>query len=202
VVGNSRDDAVSTLVNAGLRASPVVPVPSSRPVDTVTGQFPKPGTKIVKGSRVRINVSSGPAEVDVPSVIGLSFADASSALQNDGFAVGPRRNVESDQPKDTVVDQSPSGRAPRGSTITLSVSKGPKTSTVPDVTSQDEESARSTIESSGFRVQVQRQDVNDPGLGGIVLSQTPTGGKKATQGSVVTITVGRYTQPAPPPPIP
>jgi serine/threonine-protein kinase len=202
VVGKSRDDAISTLVNAGLKADPVVSVPSNKPVGTVTGQEPKTGAKVIKGSRVRINVSSGPAEVDVPSVIGLSFADASAALQNDGFAVGPRRDVDSDQPKGTVVDQSPSGSAPRGSTITLSVSKGPKTSTVPDVTSQDEESARSTIESSGFKVRVQRQDVGDPGLGGIVLNQTPTGGTKATQGSLVVITVGRYTEPAPPPPIP
>jgi serine/threonine-protein kinase len=199
VIGKSQDDAVSTLVNAGLRASPVVPVPSSRPEGTVTGQDPRPGLSVIKGSRVRINVSSGPAEVDVPSVIGLPFDQASAALQNDGFAVA-RTNVDSEQPKDTVVAQSPSGRAPRGATINLSVSRGPKMSTVPDVTSQDEESARATLESAGFHVRVQRQEVNDPGLGGIVLSQNPTGDTKAKQGSVVTITVGHFTSAAPPPP--
>jgi serine/threonine-protein kinase len=49
---------------------------------------------------------------------------------------------------------------------------------------------------------VQRQDVNDPGLDGIVLSQSPTGGSKAKQGSTVTITVGRLVGPSgePPPP--
>jgi eukaryotic-like serine/threonine-protein kinase len=201
VIGKSRDDAVSTLVNAGLKAQPVVSVPSNKPEGTVTAQEPSADMTVIKGSRVRINVSSGPAEVDVPSVIGLTFDQASATLQNDGFAVA-RTNVDSDQPKDTVVDQSPSGRAKPGSTINLSVSKGPKMSTVPDVTSQDEASARSTLESAGFHVSVQRQEVNDPGLGGIVLSQDPTGDTKAKQGSVVTIFVGHFTSAAPPPPPP
>jgi eukaryotic-like serine/threonine-protein kinase len=152
---------------------------------------------------VRINYSSGPAEVDVPSVIGLQFAQASAALQAQGFAVA-RSDVDSERPKGEVVDQSPSGQAQKGSTITLSVSKGPKLSTVPDVTAQDEDSARSALEQSGFVVQVQQQDVNDPGLEGIVLNQSPTGGSRAKQGSTVTITVGRLVapndEPQPPPP--
>ena len=198
VIGKSRDDAISTLINAGLKPS-AFDVPSNKAPGTVTGQEPQPGKVVNKGSKVRINVSSGPAEVDVPSVIGLSFADASSALQNEGFAVA-RKDVESEEPKDTVVDQSPSGRAQKGSTITLSVSKGPKTSTVPDVGSQDEGSARSALESAGFVVQVVRQDVTDPGLDGIVLNQSPRGGAKEKQGTTVTITVGQFPTAEPPPP--
>ncbi len=202
VVGKTRDDAVSTLVNAGLKADPVALVHSNKPEGTVTAQDPAGGATVVQGSRVRINVSSGPADVSVPSVIGLSFAQASAALQNEGFAVAPPQYVESDQPKGTVVDQSPSGSAAPGSTITLSVSKGPKLSTVPDVTSQDEDSARSALQSAGFKVQAQDQDVNDPGLDGIVLSQNPTGDTQAKQGSTVTIVVGRFTALGPPPPPP
>jgi len=202
VIGKNRDDAISTLVNAGLDPT-AFPVASSRAVDTVTGQDPPPGKVVEKGSRVRINYSSGPAQVDVPSVIGLQFAQASAALQAQGFAVA-RSDVDSERPKGEVVDQSPSGQAQKGSTITLSVSKGPKLSTVPDVTAQDEDSARSALEQSGFVVQVQQQDVNDPGLEGIVLNQSPTGGSRAKQGSTVTITVGRLVapndEPQPPPP--
>jgi beta-lactam-binding protein with PASTA domain/predicted Ser/Thr protein kinase len=204
VIGKNRDDAISTLVNAGLDPR-AFPVASTKAVDTVTGQDPPAGKVIEKGSRVRINYSSGPAEIDVPSVIGLQFDQASSALQAQGFAVA-RRDVDSERPKGEVVDQSPSSQAPKGSTITLSVSKGPPMSTVPDVTAQDEESATSTLEQAGFTVQVQRQDVTDPGLYGIVLSQSPTGGSKAKQGSTVTITVGHEVaqggpgSPPPPPP--
>src|SRR5439155_3681141 len=79
--------------------------------------------------------------------------------------------------------------------LKLSVSKGPKQSTVPNVTNQDEKSARSTLKASGFKVAVVRQDENDPGLDGIVVSQDPTGGTRADQGSTVTITVGHYVPP-------
>jgi eukaryotic-like serine/threonine-protein kinase len=200
LIGKSRDDAVSTLTNAGLKAS-VITVHSSKPVDTVTRQLPLAGTTILKGATVQIRVSSGPADVTVPSVIGLPFDQASIALRNQGFVVS-REDVESDQPADTVVNQTPSGSARPGSMITLSVSKGPKTSTVPDVTSQDEQSARDTLTSAGFKVRVKHQNVTDPGLEGIVLDQNPSGGMQADQGSPVTITVGRLTNAEPPPPVP
>ncbi|HET7760327.1 MAG TPA: PASTA domain-containing protein, partial [Gaiellaceae bacterium] len=197
VVGQNRDAAISTLANAGLNPK-AYPVPSNKPVDTVTGQDPPAGKVVEKGSSVRINYSSGPAEVDVPNVVGMPYDQAAASLQGQGFGV-KRTDVDSDQPKGTVVDQTPN-RAPAGSTITLSVSKGPKTSTVPDVTSQDQASAKSTLQAAGFTVQVQQQDVNDPGLVGIVLSQSPTGNTQAKQGSTVTITVGRQAAQAPPPP--
>src|SRR5437763_6874554 len=79
VIGKSRDDAVSTLTDAGLQPK-VFTVPSNKAVNTVTGQDPPSGTKVVKGSRVRINVSSGPKPISVPYVVGLSFDQASAQL--------------------------------------------------------------------------------------------------------------------------
>jgi beta-lactam-binding protein with PASTA domain/predicted Ser/Thr protein kinase len=198
VKGLSRDAAISALVNAGLDPH-AFDIASSEPVGTVIAQDPLPGKEVEKGSKVRINVSSGPSDVTVPSVIGLTFDQATRTLRDQGFLVS-RKDVDSDQPQDTVVDQSPSGSAPKGSTIELSVSKGPKESTVPDVTSQDEASARATLESAGFKVAVQHQDVTDPGLDGIVLSQSPTPNSKARQGSTVTIVVGKQAAEPPPPP--
>src|SRR5919199_969861 len=105
-----------------------------RPRPTSTG-----GASVDQGTTIVLSVSKGPQPVAVPSVVGSSFATASSELQAAGFAVA-RRDVASSQPKDTVVDQSPKAgtSAPPHSTVTLFVSKGPKTSAVPDVTSQDQ----------------------------------------------------------------
>jgi beta-lactam-binding protein with PASTA domain len=47
---------------------------------------------------------------------------------------------------------------------------------------------------------VTKEPVTDPGLDGIVLDETPSGGSQAPQGSVVRITVGQETNTAPPPP--
>ena len=104
--------------------------------------------------------------------------------------------MDSSQPKDTVIDQDPRGGSSlsRGGTVTLFVSKGPKQATIPDVSSQDEASARQVLEQSGFSVDVQQQDVTDPNQDGIVLSQDPSGGTKAKPGTTVTIVVGHLVE--------
>ena len=76
---------------------------------------------------MRINVSQRRrSRVTVPDVIGQPFDQASTALQGQGFAVS-RIDVDSDQPKGTVVAQSPQRHARRtGSTITLTRLEGPE----------------------------------------------------------------------------
>ena len=85
VVGQSLADAVEELTTAGLDAQ-VVDVDSDREPGTVTGQFPQPGTVVLEGTRVRINVSRGPAPVTVPNVIGFPYEDAAAEIQRAGFA--------------------------------------------------------------------------------------------------------------------
>ena len=194
VIGKTVPDATAALADARLEWK-VFEVYSEKEEGTVTGQAPGPGKTAIQGSRVRINISKGLRPVAVPPVVGQPFANASSALQGAGFAV-LRRNVESDEAAGTVVDQDPEANTlrPTGSTITLSVSKGPKQSTVPDVTSQDEETAEDILQSAGFRVVVRRETVADPGQDGIVLDQDPPGQTRAKRNTRVTIFVGRAEQ--------
>ena len=198
VVGETSEDAAAALAEAGLKAR-VVRIFSGEEAGTVTAQNPPPGTLVEEGTRVRINVSKGKEPLQVPSVVGQPYETASSILQGAGFEV-VRRFVDSTQPKGTVVSQSPVGNslAPEGSTVTLAVSKGPTTSTVPEVTSQDEATARATLRRSGFQVQVVYEATQDPGLDGFVLRQSPAGGAQAPPGTTVTITVGRFEEPPPP----
>ena len=86
VVGQSRDSAVAELTDAGLDAQ-VEPVSSDKEEGTVTAQNPSAGTVVVEGSRVRINVSTGPRPVSVPNVIGSPYEEAASELRAAGFGV-------------------------------------------------------------------------------------------------------------------
>jgi serine/threonine-protein kinase len=203
VVGKSQSDAIKALSARHLDAKPVAVFSETIPEDTVTAQDPKSGTKLVWGSTVRINVSRGPEPVSVPYVVGLSFEQASSQLRAAGFKVA-RQDVDSNQPPGTVIEQNPAGNssASRGTTVTLRVARGPTTSTVPDVTSQDQDTATATLRRSGFKVEVVKQPVDDPTQDGIVLDQTPAGGTQAPQKSTVTIYVGNFEPPGPPPPTP
>jgi eukaryotic-like serine/threonine-protein kinase len=195
VRGRSRDEAVAALTAAGLVAQ-VRAVPSNEPPNTVVAQDPRPGTEVEEGATVRINVSSGPEQVGVPSVVGQPFESARATLQAAGFRVEVR-DVDSNQPRGTVVGQSPAGNslAARRSLVVLAVSRGPTTTAVPDVTSLERETAEQTIRDSGFRPRVQREDTTDPSLDDVVLSQTPEGGVQAEPGSEVVVIVGRFVPP-------
>ncbi len=193
VKGRSSLEAVQALNDANLKVK-VNQVPSDQPADTVLAQDPPPDTKVKQGTVVHINVSKGPQPVNVPDVTGLPFTQASSQLQAQGLNVS-RTDVDSEQPADTVIAESPTAgtSAAKGSTVTLSVSKGPQTSPVPDVTSQDPDTAAATLEASGFKVKRTQQDTSDPNFDNTVISQNPAGGAQAKQGATVTIVVGHYS---------
>ena len=186
--GLKSEDAI-----AKLKALHLVPdvhdIASSLPADEVTASDPKAGTQVVSGTKVRINVSSGPTTTPVPNVVGKSLSDATATLNAAGFKVSPTF-VESDQPQNQVVNQSPS-EASKGSTIALTVSSGPKTVAVPDVRTLDVGSATSTLQDQGFKVKFTYTTVTDPNQDQIVLDQSPETGKQAKPGSTVTLNVGR-----------
>jgi eukaryotic-like serine/threonine-protein kinase len=194
VVGQTQTDAVAELTRAGLDVQ-VVEVNSDRDQGTVTAQSPAAGLTVVEGTRVRINVSKGPKPVTVPSVVGLPYDQAASELQSAGFGVS-RIDEDSDQAAGIVTEQTPSGgsEGSKGSTVTLTVSKGPSTSAVPDVTSQDYAIAQTTLDNAGFRSKIVFEDTEDQSMDGIVISQDPIGGSQEKPNTVVTLFVGRFVQ--------
>jgi eukaryotic-like serine/threonine-protein kinase len=194
VVGQSVEDAVAELTRAGLDAQ-VVEVNSDRDQGTVTAQHPAAGLTVVEGTQVRINVSKGPKPVTVPPVVGLPYDQAASELQSAGFDVS-RIDEDSDQAAGIVTDQTPSGgsEGSKGSTVTLTVSKGPSTSAVPDVTTQDYAIAQTTLDNAGFRSKIVFEDTEDQSEDGIVISQDPVGGSQAKPNAIVTLFVGRFVQ--------
>jgi beta-lactam-binding protein with PASTA domain/tRNA A-37 threonylcarbamoyl transferase component Bud32 len=201
VVGEPLDQALSDLQNAKLQGKSVR-VESDKPAGQVVSQSPTAGASVEQGSKVTLRVSKGPQPIGVPNVIGSTFESAQSTLLGMGFAVS-RLDVKSDQPKDTVIGMSPGPGTlqPPNTNIRLTVSKGPTTSMVPDVTSLSQSDAQAQLDASGFKVKIVSQPVTDPSQDGIVQTQNPTGGTQAPPGSVVTIAVGKFsgtTTPGPP----
>jgi serine/threonine-protein kinase len=193
VVGKSQSDAVAALTAAHLKVA-VAHVYSSKPTDSVTAQDPPAGQRVFWNTVVHINVSQGIKQISIPDVVGQPYASARSTLLAAHLNVA-KTTVASDQPADTVVSESPSAgtQVGAGTTVTLSVSKGTTgTTPVPDVTSQDEPTAKAILQSSGFKVTETQQTVSDPSEDGIVLQQKPGGGTNAPAGSTVALVVGQY----------
>src|SRR5262249_51705931 len=173
-------------------------VDNNAPQGQVISQSPKSGARVDQGSSVTLKVSNGPKPVIVPSVVGSTFESANSALLGAGFAVR-RKDVDNNAPKDTVVAQSPDAGTyqPPGTTITLTVSRGPTTSTVPDVTSLSQADAVAKRTASGFKEKVVAQRVTAPGQDGIVQTRDPPG--QAPPAPFVTTPAGNFSGTPPPP---
>ena len=97
---------------------------SQQPQGTITGQEPAAGSLYQRGEAVTVNVSSGPAEVNVPDVIGMTVQQARQVLQAAGFQAQVQSFGLGDGNNRRVWNYSPIGQAPRGSTILLDVLPG------------------------------------------------------------------------------
>jgi beta-lactam-binding protein with PASTA domain len=194
-----------------LRASELVPrsqaVQSPRPKGRVVRQIPAAGAEVPRSSPAVVFVSAGQRLVSVPDLVGLSAEAATSRLADSGFRTKVNQ-VRSSDPAGTVIAQRPpSGtRAARGRVVQIDVATGPaQTATtvvtatttapsqrvaVPDTVGQDEATATAMLEGAGFVVRVQTRTVSDPARDGIVIEQTPAGGRSVRRGSTVTIVVG------------
>ncbi len=125
--GMTPDAARQELVRLGLVAGAADGVNSSDVAKgLVADQSPKAGQKVEKGSTVNLQISLGPDVVDVPNVNGMSQVNATNALQNVGFGVDVNEDYSSNVPAGAVISFSPSGSQPKGTTIILTISKGPK----------------------------------------------------------------------------
>jgi beta-lactam-binding protein with PASTA domain len=188
VVGLSATAATQELSRRGL--SPVVreSASSNAKVGTVISEAPGAGTKVDRGTQVTIVVARGPKVVTVPNVVGLSVAEAFVRLQAVGLK-GRTVKIASKRPKDQVIRQAPpgNGKAKKGSTVLLTISKGTSAAVVPSVKGLTEAAATATLTRLGFKLSVSRIPSTEPK--GIVVSQAPAPGTRAAKGSIVGIDV-------------
>jgi eukaryotic-like serine/threonine-protein kinase len=192
--GKSVEQAQSTLEALGLVLGEQTPQPSDQPRNTVIAQNPPPETQVTAGDTVDITVSSGPEQVEVPPVVGLTQSAAISTIQGADLKV-KIKNKPSDQPAGQVLgSQPPEGTlVDVGSTVTLVVSTGEVE--VPDVVNMTQANAEATLRDNGFNpVAV---PVAGTGTPGTVISQSPTAGSLARLGSTVTINVVQQPTPTP-----
>jgi eukaryotic-like serine/threonine-protein kinase len=162
---------------------------------------PREGTEVERGTRVRLFISSGPEEVTVPDVVGLSRDSAESQLDGKGLEVVVQE-VSSDKPKDEVITQSPSGgtRLQKGDRVTITVSKGKERVQVPDVVGLSPSAAASALRSAGLGAVKHTRTVANQDEDGNVIDQSPAGGTEVDKGRQVVIVVGKLkAQPTPTP---
>jgi eukaryotic-like serine/threonine-protein kinase len=183
---------------AQLRAAGFKPTTKTQPSATVAhgrviGTNPPAGTELQVGSPVAVLVSSGPAQVHVPDVIGESQTAAEAALTSAGLTLGTvTQQASASQPVGNVLSQSPRAGAslPASGSVNLTVAQAPNDVAVPSVVGDNETQAAAALGEAGFKPKSVSATTTDPAQVGLVLRQSPAAGTRARKGATVTLTVG------------
>jgi beta-lactam-binding protein with PASTA domain/predicted Ser/Thr protein kinase len=129
-----------------------------------------------------------PEQVTVPNVVGADQASAEARLRRDGFATDSVSKISEERPKGEVIasDPPPGERAEEGSTVTLTVSEGPGTATVPPVEGLTRARARARLRRAGFEIQ-ERRESHDTIPAGRAIRTSPPEGEVRDKRSTVTL---------------
>lgn len=137
VVGQPLSVARPLLQNNGF----IVPDPTyvaddTIPKDQVIAQSPNAGDKAKPGTQIKLTVSSGKKQVEVPDVSGQSVATASNNLGQKGFQVNQKTENSDTVANGKVIRTDPAAgtQVDPGSTVTIIVSSGPKPTTTTTTT--------------------------------------------------------------------
>ena len=162
----------------------------------VIATTPSAGSSVSEKSTVTLQVSSGPEQVQVPKLAGLSQDEAAQALNAVGLRLAPEVDRAPSDPAqlDKVTAQDPSSGAKINldSTVSITLGSGPEQVRIPNVIGQTIDVAQPNIEGVGFKVQVATVDSSKPE--GQVISTSPSGGSTAAKGDVITVQVSNGKQ--------
>ena len=119
-VGQQLPAAQAAAQSGGYSINQITVAKSSQPSGTIVRQSPAANTPITTGEVVTVWVSPGPPQVSVPDVTGETINQAEHDLTAAGFNV----TINQIGPGHRVITYSPTGTAPQGSTITITVGFG------------------------------------------------------------------------------
>lgn len=189
VLEKSEDNARKALEDKGFTVN-VETAESDKTPDTVISQDPKGGSEVEKESEITITVAKEKL-LDLPALT-RTYAEAEAQLRAIGFTNIQRQDVDSDQPKDMVVGQTPEGpsKQAKDAQIVLKVSKGPaqpEQVTIPgDIVGKRYQDAKGQLEGMGLVVALAPNSPDKPNA--LVMRADPGANSQVAKGSTVTLT--------------
>jgi serine/threonine-protein kinase len=199
VTGLGFDEAAQRLAQAGFKTEQGEQrYNNSAPKMTVLEQSPPPGAREGVGAKVTLVVSGGQRMVAVPTVTGMTRADAQALLEKDGFDVGDVQQAESNSAPGTVIGTRPAAGSAVStpSTVSIVVSSGAPAPSMPDLMGRDVGAARQVLTQLGVKNVSIMREPSSVAAPGTVISQSPVSGATIAAGTTVTLHV--VAEPAPP----
>ncbi len=187
VRGQTLENAKAALETEGFVVQTAYEASDSVESGYIIQQDPVPGSRIPEGYTVVLTVSSGTGDIEVPSMVGNTAAEAKVALENLGLTIQLTDAASDTVPQGSVVSQSPDAGtmvAP-GSTVIVAVNTGKSGATdeaageipegntaVPNLIGMTETEAKTALTAAGLSWSSVTEKNSDSVAEGRVMSQS------------------------------
>ena len=183
VVNMSQESATAVLSEKGFTVR-IEKVKSDDEEGLVLLTDPQAGSRLSEGGEVVLHVS---VSREMPSLTGLSKAEADKKLKEEGFTNITFSTEKSNEAEDTVLSTSPEAgtKAKAAYPITVTLAEPYR---VPNVVDESRDNAIAILEEEGYKVSVERVYTEQKSEG-TVISSSPEADEKLNSGETVTIYV-------------
>jgi beta-lactam-binding protein with PASTA domain len=187
------------------------------PAGRILSQAPAAGSTVRHGWQVRVTESLGPQQVTIPDVVGQPVREASLRLRQMSLDLGTLAHIDAPGDPDVVLAQTPPPNAgvdqPRVNLLLSSTSDSASAFVLPSFVGLSYAAANRLATNLGLRITVPGESAQPisapPGAAplvqppppapptGIVASQSPESGFRASRGDTVKLTLSHPAAPAP-----
>ena len=199
VVGLEEEKAITALQEAGIAYEIEREYSDTFEEGIVMSQSVKEGEKIEENGKVKLVISKGKEEVNVPDVVGKTLEEAKAALSAAGFEVDEDDEYDEEVEKDYIISQTPGGntKAAKGSTVKIVVSRGKevKVAKVPNLKKKTVTSAEAALSEVNLKLGNVSQEYSDSIEEGKVIRQSIEEGTEVKEGTAIDITISKGKEP-------
>lgn len=196
LVGKTLEEAQNMADDLGLTLETTEVASSDVEEGKIVSQDPeyKEG-KIEKGSTIKVNVSKGPEQNELPKLEGMKIEDARNTAEALGITL-KEETENSDTVESGIIikqDTAVGTLVKSGDTVTVHVSSGVEKVKVPTVVGMDEGTALATLKNAGLNPKVTYES-NEEKEDGKVISQSIDENTETAKNSEITIVVNKIVK--------
>ncbi len=200
VTNKSYDEATKELKDVGLIVEKTTEITDPLIIKgNVIKTEPAANQTVKEGSNVTIFKSLGKEAGTFQSYIGEDIERIRSILTEQSFKNINQTDVDSEEPKGTIIEQDPAPNSsviPEETTVIFKVSKGPTKIVLKDLMGYTEKSVQDYGTDTGLAIKI-KTEYSETVVKGMVISQTPRAASELGKGEAVQVTISLGEKPHP-----
>lgn len=196
ITGMMPDEAKKTLEALGLIYEEGGVDISDEKEGSVIEVFPKEGSSIKEGQKVRVTLSAGKEKTEMPNLIESDRATAETILKSKDLTNYSYEEVFDDKiSKGQIIKTEPVAKTEisKESKIVIYISKGPeiKYASMPKLIGLGRDEAVALLTTNNLKCTVSEEEVSDESMVGKVKSTSHPEGTKVAEGTTISIVIGK-----------